>query len=159
MLRRFRRRRFWRRPRREKLLYLWAFLLTVGTRGALRVLPFQKILRVADRAQPARHGLHRPLGRGQIVRAVRASARRLLRDKPCLTQAPVVLFLFRRNGHPATLRIGVQKGEADALEAHAWIESDGVLMIGHLPNLSDYTALPPLEAAATHALLTETHPA
>jgi Transglutaminase-like superfamily len=39
----------------------------------------------------------------------------------------VLLWLLNRRGIPARLRIGVRKEEGE-LEAHAWIESGGVVL-------------------------------
>jgi hypothetical protein len=56
----------------------------------------------------------------------------------------VLYVLFRCHGHPADLRIGVCKEEGD-LRAHAWVKSNDQIVIGKLPGLSRYTALPSLE--------------
>jgi len=47
----------------------------------------------------------------------------------CLRQSLVVWFLLRRRGLPAELRIGARKVE-DRLEAHAWVESNGLCLDG-----------------------------
>ena len=63
----------------------------------------------------------------------------------CLTQALTAQMLMRRLGHPACLRIGVVKqGERD-LKAHAWVESQGRIVIGKLADLSRYTVLSSVE--------------
>jgi len=118
--------------------------LLVGFRVALWTVPFRVILRTVDRV-PARH--RRPYPADRIARAVAALSRRMFRERPCLTQALALLVLYRRSGHPAVLRIGVAMGGEGKLLAHAWVESDGDVVIGRLANLSDYTPLPPLSAA------------
>ncbi len=137
---------------REQFLLAQTFALTAGTRLALRVVPFRAVLRAADAATPRSRAARRP-SRRQIVRFARASARRLLGERPCLTQALVVLYLFRRHRYPARLRIGVQKRAAGRLEAHAWIESQGRIVIGRLPDLHTYTPLPPLNDEVADRLL------
>ena len=89
----------------------------------------------------SRKGRFRP---GQITRAVSAAGRRMLREKPCLTQALAALVLYKQQGYPAHLRIGVAKDEEGKLKAHAWVESEGRIAIGKLRDLSDYTVLPDL---------------
>jgi hypothetical protein len=64
----------------------------------------------------------------------------------CLSQALAAQTLFLRQGYPAELHIGVAKNETGQLEAHAWVESEGQVVIGDLQNLSRYTPLPSLEA-------------
>lgn len=48
----------------------------------------------------------------------------------CLTQALTAQILLKRYGHPAELKIGVARGKAGELQAHAWVTSDGVVIIG-----------------------------
>lgn len=43
----------------------------------------------------------------------------------CLRRAAVLAFLLRRSGHDARVVIGVRRGDAGALEAHAWLSCDG----------------------------------
>lgn len=81
-----------------------------------------------------------PLGKGDLeprkVRwAVRAVSRRM-HDTKCLPQAIVALELLRGSGHDAALHIGARKEEA--FEAHAWVELDGEVVVGHLPDLGSY---------------------
>jgi hypothetical protein len=54
-------------------------------------------------------------------------------------------MLLGRFGLPACLRIGVAKTKAGNLQAHAWVESEGKIVIGRITNLSHYTMLSPLE--------------
>ena len=49
----------------------------------------------------------------------------------CLTQALAAQVLLARRGFPAHLHIGVAKKGAEArFEAHAWVESQGKVVIG-----------------------------
>jgi len=52
--------------------------------------------------------------------------------------------LFIQHGHPADVRIGVVKNETGGLIAHAWVESDGRVVVGDSSDLSRYARLPPL---------------
>jgi hypothetical protein len=47
-------------------------------------------------------------------------------------------------GYASELRIGVAKGEQGELEAHAWVEYQGKVIIGGLSTLSRYVPLPSL---------------
>ena len=50
-----------------------------------------------------------------------------------------------RAGLPADLRIGVMKEASGKLLAHAWVESDGRIVVGNLPGgVGLYTPLPTL---------------
>ncbi|MCB0213695.1 MAG: lasso peptide biosynthesis B2 protein [Anaerolineae bacterium] len=64
----------------------------------------------------------------------------------CLTQALSALILLRRYGHPATLKIGVALHEAKQFEAHAWVESQGLIVVGGTTSeLSRFTPLPDID--------------
>ena len=46
--------------------------------------------------------------------------------RTCLKRAAVLYYLLRRSGRPVHLHIGVRKGSAGELQAHAWLVRDGV---------------------------------
>jgi hypothetical protein len=52
--------------------------------------------------------------------------------------------MLARNGHPAALRIGVAKDGDGTLEAHAWVETGGSVIVGHLRDLARFAPLPAL---------------
>jgi transglutaminase superfamily protein len=75
------------------------------------------------------------------------AVRRVSRAVPgatCLTQALAAQVLLSRRGYASRLRIGVAHAPGDGLRAHAWLESDGLIVLGGAP-VEAYT---PLSAAA-----------
>lgn len=48
--------------------------------------------------------------------------------------------------YTSQLRIGVAKDGRERLKAHAWVESQGKIVIGNVQDLSRFKALPTLEA-------------
>ena len=46
----------------------------------------------------------------------------------CLDRSLLLWWVLRRRGMVADLRIGVRRGEADGLEAHAWLEFGGQVL-------------------------------
>jgi len=60
----------------------------------------------------------------------------------CLTQALVAVVMLEEAGAPASLRIGVTRKKSGDLEAHAWVESSGKVIIGgtHV-DLAQFTVL------------------
>lgn len=74
--------------------------------------------------------------------AVRAAARRVPRAS-CLTQSLALEALLAQAGHRSTLRIGVARKNDGTFEAHAWVESEGRVLIGRIPNLQRFAPLPP----------------
>jgi len=65
----------------------------------------------------------------RMLRAVAAVNRRLFPDRPCLTQALAARYLLSRGGVPTVLQIGVAR-DGSELQAHAWLEREGVVIIG-----------------------------
>ena len=126
----------------ERRLLLRAWLLLGLIRAALWLLPFRVV-----------HGLllRPPLTAGwasieQIGWAV-AVASVYIPFASCLPQALAAQALLLRHGYPADLRIGVARDQG-RLEAHAWVESGGQIVIGgSTSSLARYTPLPtfPLE--------------
>jgi hypothetical protein len=53
--------------------------------------------------------------------------------------------LLARRGYLADLRIGVIKADSGQLEAHAWVESEGQVIIGGSDSPFRFTPLPSLE--------------
>lgn len=80
----------------------------------------------------------------KIVWAV-SVASRYVPAATCLTQALAGQILLAQHGEPALLQIGVAKNEAGDLEAHAWVESRGRIVIGDSRELFRYTRLPSVE--------------
>lgn len=74
-----------------------------------------------------------------------AVASRYVPKATCLAQAQAMQVLLGRCGHPASLRIGVARSEEGRLHAHAWVESDGRIVLCNCEDLARYTPLPPLE--------------
>jgi len=75
----------------------------------------------------------------KIAWAVGAVSRYVLKAT-CLTRALAAQFLLQQEGYQAILRIGVNKSKDDDLQAHAWVESQGKVLIGE-SELGSYTTL------------------
>lgn len=63
----------------------------------------------------------------------------------CLTQALAARVLLAGRGHSARLCIGVARSESGRLQAHAWVECAGRVVIGGAEAPVRFTPLPPLE--------------
>lgn len=57
----------------------------------------------------------------------------------CLVQALAGKALLARHSYATELKLGVIK--KDNLKAHAWLEHDDSIILGHVTNLSDYSVL------------------
>jgi hypothetical protein len=59
----------------------------------------------------------------------------------CLVRALAGKWLMHRKGLPVELRIGVHKNGAEGVRAHAWLESEGRIVLGAIPDQLDYLPL------------------
>jgi hypothetical protein len=99
----------------------------------------RRLLAPSRRSLPARPATPERIGWAIAV------AKRVVPGANCLPQAVVAEALLVARGHPAELRIGVIKTARGGLEAHAWVESAGRMVVGELSQgLTGYTVLPPL---------------
>ncbi|HMI53307.1 MAG TPA: lasso peptide biosynthesis B2 protein [Candidatus Saccharimonadales bacterium] len=73
-----------------------------------------------------------------------ATARRFFFSTSCLEQSLVIWFLLRRRGAPAVLRFGGRK-EGGRFEAHAWVESEGVVLNDDGAVRQNFVPFSPLE--------------
>jgi len=134
--------KFLRLPGADRSLLLHSALLIGAARLALWVLPFNTARRLfARRARQS----HDPLPTIERIGWAISVAKGFVPKGNCLPQALAAESLLTRSGHPVELRIGVAKTGEGRLEAHAWVESGGRLVVGDLTQgLSTYTPLPPL---------------
>ncbi len=126
---------------RQLLLTALALLLTI--RLGLWLLPFPTWRRLFTQVMQTKTNLP-PISTttiDQIVWAVSVASRYLPGEVKCLARALATQILLHRYGYTATLCLGVAKGEKGQLEAHAWVESQGEVVIGGLSNLSSFTLL------------------
>ncbi|MCC6802501.1 MAG: lasso peptide biosynthesis B2 protein [Anaerolineae bacterium] len=140
--------KFIRYPLADKLLLVKTTLWIAGVWAALNLFRFQMVQAFLVRmGKPARE---RPPDTDvpnvqRIIWAVNVSSHYLLRERPCLTRALVARMLLARVGYQTTLRIGVAHSPSRVLEAHAWLERNGEIVVGNLHDLGRFTPLPPVE--------------
>ena len=127
---------------------LWALIPATAslllTRVALHLLPFRTILRWAE--VPVRDGGScGPIDRAtwRRLQALERGGHGLFPRNPCLTQAVVAHRMLRKQGIPSELRIGVRRTTQAPLEAHAWVEHQGEILIGGRGLADDHIPLSP----------------
>jgi hypothetical protein len=140
-------RRFRSLPTEDRRRFLVALPVVAAVRAALWVLPFGKLRSAIARIIRHRSGSLAPSPGGVdwIAWSV-GSAARFVPRATCLTQALAGEVLLRCAGYPADVRIGVAKDPAGKLEAHAWVESGGRVVIGD-HDLHRFTTLGPRDDA------------
>lgn len=144
-------RRYWQLPSPYRKAVRQAVYWIVMIRAALEVVSFRRVLRYVEaraEAACAEHGTapadamaHPPVAR--TVWSIQAVGRRLMPQRPCLTQALVGRLLLAREGVATTLHIGVAKAAED-LKAHAWLEHEGTILIGGAHARDEYRPFPAL---------------
>lgn len=119
------------------LLLLRALTLLWLCRLALWLLPFRAVTRWVDRSRvrPAAAGV----GARQIAQVIRTTAR-FVPHPTCLVRALAGARLFAEQGQRVRLVIGARK-RAAGLEAHAWLEAGGQVLLGNVGDLHSYHPL------------------
>lgn len=137
----------------RKILLITSTLITTIRLG-LWLLPFQRLLALLDKFSQfncARQVSSRQTSSGQVsVRKIVWSVNSVSNYIPgmkckCLARALSTQVLMKRYGHAPKLQMGIAKTGEGKLEAHAWVEFQGIVIIGNLPDLSRFLPLPSLE--------------
>ena len=135
-------RKFLRLPLPEKVLYAEALPVVIFMGLIVRLVPFRflrkwLVKRLSVETEP------RPTDLSEIQKIVR-SVDFFSRFHPfasCLTRSLSALLLIKFNGEHAILKIGVAKDEQETFKAHAWLESNGRIVMGQIPSATRYTVL------------------
>ncbi len=132
-------RKFLALPPAEKWLLLQACLLVTAAAVGLRVLKLERLRRMlAPRGTPpspaARHH-----SAEEIARAVDRAGRIL--HGTCVPQAIAAEALLKGAGYPAHFHVGVSRDGEKGFQAHAWVESNGVVAAGGAESPSHYASL------------------
>lgn len=128
-------------PAGERDLMLQAAALLPATLLLQTTLPFKRWRPLLTRGQPV---LPRRSSPAAIAQAVDRARRGMPGVYKCLPVAYTGHLLLHRNGHPSHVQVGVSRDESGKVEAHAWVECEGRVLIGDLPDLSRFVAFPPL---------------
>jgi hypothetical protein len=137
----------WRQVRRAcRPLIFEAFTLLALLRCALFGASYARVRRTLDFWLPARRpASHRqtPQRAHEIASAVSAVSRHLPWLTTCLIDALAVEAMLRRRGFEPILRFGVRGRDPGqpSLQAHAWVECAGSIVVGDLAELSEYSRL------------------
>ena len=145
-------RRFTSLDQSDRRLLLQAASLIALVWTGLRLLRFRTLRRILNRYAelPTTGNPRQPDARtiDRVRWAITAVADRFP-SATCLVQGLVGDAMLRRRGLACELCIGVRAGGSSAvpIESHAWVESNGVVAIGAIENLSTFQ---PLTAPRSH---------
>lgn len=136
--------RFHKQPLARKVLFLKVAAMLVTIHLALRLAPFAGLYRFLGRwRRPQRRA--DPAGQNDICWAVSRAGKAFFTDHGCLSQALLGELLLVRQGVPARMRVGVRKGSEGDLQAHAWVEVNGKVVIGGEPELVGFQSFPEVQ--------------
>jgi transglutaminase superfamily protein len=111
----------------------------------LWVVPFRNMKRfLTNENYPVRRGKEKvkiPVKR--VAWTVSMASRYVPNGKNCLLRAATTHHLLKRIGHPSVLHIGVDSSTQGTLDAHAWVESNGEVVVGNLSDLDRFAILLP----------------
>jgi len=140
-------RKLWRLPAADRALLVDAVLWLGATKLGLALLSLDRLRHLLARAARSSMPWHRPTPSVERIVWAVSAAQRVVPRATCLPQALAAEALLLRSGYAASLRIGVARTGPGGLVAHAWIESDGRVILGDLRELSCYAPFPPLPRA------------
>jgi hypothetical protein len=127
----------------EQRLLIRAWILLGVIRLGLELFPFSTLRKLLNRLKSIMGGFEKEFSEQQLVWSV-AVVSRYITKATCLAQALTAQFLLQQAGHQACLHIGVTDSEEGRLKAHAWVESQGRILMGGF-DLHRYTHLLALE--------------
>ena len=126
-------------PGQQRLLLSAFFWLTV-TKLGLSLCSFPSLQRGLSRCARARRHVEPPVSVLEIIWAVTTAARHFPAACACLPQALAAQVMLGRRNLRSEFKIGVAKGKPGQLEAHAWLEYAGSVVLGG-SDISRYTLL------------------
>ena len=136
------------RSQRQLVIEAAALLSLVG--AAMSVCGFAKSRpllercarnRKASRTSATAEGLRTSVEPSTVAWAVTVAASRFPFWHTCLVKALVTDLMLKRRGMPSSIFVGVRRGQIASIDAHAWVESGGAVVIGAVDDLGDFTVL------------------
>ena len=124
----------------ENLFLLRTWMMLGITTVALRASNYRKVRKFFS------HELGRTHWSPESIGWAVTTASRYVPGAKCLAQAIVAETLLLQSGFPAHIHVGVTKPGESRLRAHAWVECEGIVVVGEdekLAELSRLHAFPP----------------
>lgn len=128
------------RSRGGKKLFLQTYIIMSLVRLGLLLLPFSRLQQLI--AMVKKWGFLAIASSEVNIRAIVLGVYRSGKYQPgnpvCLARALTTSVLMGIYSLPHQINIGVAKGKDGRLEAHAWVVSEGIVIVGNLPDLDRY---------------------
>jgi hypothetical protein len=120
-------RRFLALRARQRLFLIHCLIAVTAIRLGLKLMPYKRLRRLVEPPSSARHSSVGDLR--QVSWGVTAAAR-LIPGPTWLTPAGAGQFLLPRGGKRSQIHIGIERGSAATLKAHAWLVSGKRVVLG-----------------------------
>lgn len=114
--------------RTDRRLVVEAGALVAVTRLALSLLPYPRVPTLMARLAARSRSRQDAIRSDRLAWGVALTSRYIPRAT-CLTQALALQALLSRHGRSGVVHFGVAKDDG-ALRAHAWLESEGRILVG-----------------------------
>lgn len=127
----------------KRQLLISTFVLLILVNLGLSMLSFKKLhklLLLISKPQ-AKYQKQAQISLEDIIWAVNVSTFYIPGGAKCLSRALTSSVFMSRCCYISSLYIGVAKSQSGELKAHAWVESQGKVVVGNLPELDDYKQL------------------
>jgi hypothetical protein len=125
----------------RRWLVLEAAVTLASVWVGLRTIPLRHLrrrLEAYSRRRPARSAS----STAAIAWAVQAAGRRFPGGRTCLVEALTADAMLRRRSYHSEVRLGVRRAsDRSLLDGHAWVECDGVVVVGEVDDLDTYGQL------------------
>jgi hypothetical protein len=129
-------------PADERALMLEAAALLPVVKLVQAALPFKRWRSLLTHRRPPRGSTR--FSEQAIAQAVDRARRGVPGVYKCLPVAYAGHLLLHRHGHASTVQVGVARDAEGKVEAHAWVECRGRVLLGELPDLGRFVPFPPL---------------
>ena len=120
----------------HKILLFRALCIVVFVRILLWVFPLTSLQRAVTAFFSRLPATPKKIPNPECIAWAVIVASRWVFRSTCLVQALAAQALFANEGVPSTLHIGVRKGEQSSINAHAWVEVEGKIIIGGVDRIS-----------------------
>jgi Transglutaminase-like superfamily len=127
----------------EQRLLIRTWILLGSIRLGMALLPFSTLRKLLYRFRSILGRGEKEFSEDRLVWSVGVVSH-YIPKATCLAQAITTQILLQQAGHQACLHIGVTEADKGGLKAHAWVESQGKVLIGGI-DLNQYTHLLALE--------------
>lgn len=128
----------------DRTLLVEAALLLPAVLLVQTLLPFRRWRALLTRPIPGTSPLSDSPSPSAIAHAIDRARRHVPGRFRCLPVAYSAHLLLHRHGYGSYIHVGVAKNAQGKVEAHAWVECDGRILVGDLPDLDRFTILPGL---------------